>query len=90
MFIIGDRVRCIKKYYNVQVGETGTYVKYDDECPEYGIWWDEGSEERHDLGGECPNYHGWYMPAECIALEEQLDLGDMAYADSDISLLFNT
>ena len=23
MFSIGDRVRCIKKYYNVQVGETG-------------------------------------------------------------------
>lgn len=77
-FRIGDRVVCVKKYGNVEVGETGTYVDKEISYPEHGVAWDKANQRRHSCGGHCESKHGWYVPISNIRLAEPPDLGDFS------------
>lgn len=77
-FAIGNRVVCVVSYDNVEVGETGTLVHFNEYAPQYGVRWDIAKDKRHDCLGNCESKHGWYVNRRNIKKEEAQDLGEFA------------
>ena len=77
-FAIGDRVVCVVSCGNVEVGETGTLVHFEDYAPEYGVRWDNPKYQRHNCMGNCESKHGWYVNRRNIKKEVAKDLGEFA------------
>jgi hypothetical protein len=60
-FFKGDRVRCIRQYDNVHVGDTGTVMRTNKyESDSVGVKWDEPM-GGHNLAGLCDYKYGWWM-----------------------------
>lgn len=85
---IGSRVVCVVSYGNVEVGETGTLVHFEDYAPEYGVRWDNPKDLRHDCQGNCESKHGWYVNKRNIKKEVAQDLGEFACDTNLFSGLF--
>ncbi len=74
---VGDRVRCIKPYYDSTIpGELGTVVSINAVDPTIGVNWDRATEYRHGCSGKCPEGHGYYVNRDTVApmWEPGLDL----------------
>lgn len=82
-FELGDRVVCVISYGNVEVGETGTLVDFEEYTPEYGVCWDNKNDRRHNCQGHCENKHGWYVNRRNIKKEVAQDLGEFV-CDTDL------
>ena len=82
-FELGDHVVCVVSYGNVEVGETGTLVVFEDYAPEYGVRWDNKNDRRHNCQGHCENKHGWYVNRRNIKKVTAPDLGEFVY-DTDL------
>ena len=87
---IGSRVVCVVSYGNVEVGETGTLVHFEDYAPEYGVRWDNPKDCRHDCQGNCEKKHGWYVNRRNIKKEVAQDLGEFACDTNLFSDLFGS
>lgn len=86
-FQVGDRVVCVKRYDNVEVGETGTYVHKKKLRPEHGVYWDKYHDNRHSCSSHCDNKHGYYVNECCIELDTVTDLGTFSSDLTPESLL---
>lgn len=66
-FKIGDRVKCIKGYQHNSdiVGQYGRIMQCD-ENDNIGVCFDKKIRSGHSLGGNCPDGHGWSVPASYI------------------------
>lgn len=78
----GDRVRCIKAAYGVEIGELGT-VCYDRSKCDVGIRWDiKKMNQRHDCAGACDNGHGlWHYLNHVEHYYEEEDIDDISADD---------
>lgn len=77
----GDRVRCIKAAYGVEIGELGT-VCYDKSNSDVGIRWDiKKMHQRHDCGGACENGHGLWHHINHVEHYEEEDISDISADD---------
>lgn len=85
MFNIGDRVVCIKKYGNVDAGETGRFVHRYGCYPEYGVEWEIEKSTRHSCNGHSIPRHGFYVPEDSIRLTQPADFGEILN-DYEISI----
>lgn len=89
MFKPGDRVVCVRKYGNVQVGEVGTYVHTHTNYPPCGVAWDKEYKYRHSCASHCEEKHGFYVPLEDIELLSMpLDLGELTHHGDVSKFLF--
>lgn len=61
-FKVGDRVVTILGDYGHGAGEHGVVVRARHDS--YGIRFDEFSDRRHSLSGECTDGHGWNCEPE--------------------------
>lgn len=63
-FNIGDKVQCIRPYFNDKVcGKYGTVVALDADM--IGVAFNEDI-DGHTLGRRCERGCGWWLPKECI------------------------
>lgn len=78
----GDRVVAIKAYGPVEAGDTGEYVHTHKSYPEHGVRWDKKSLSKHSCSYHCERGYGFYLPGECLMLDDIPDLGELPAIDS--------
>lgn len=83
MYMTGDRVVCIKDYFDsVFYGETGTVVDQDHSL--VYVRWDKYRKIRHSRDGRCKRSHGWNVPEEFLDCENKVfDLGILPHLNID-------
>lgn len=82
---VGDRVRCIGKFDNLNLaGKTGTVVFVDSErIYNVGVDFDDSFHEGHSCGGKAKQGHGRYgneSELELLTTKEQFAVGDRVEA----------
>lgn len=81
----GDRVKCVKKYPRLSIGESGTYLGRNNVWNDAAVRWDKYKKGRHDCDRLCDYGYGWFVPFDRIELDEPIDLGGLPEVDDEAS-----
>lgn len=80
-FKVGDRVECIKQYYDIKEGDKGIIVTVENRrYLGLGVRWDKEFERGHTCDDRCEIKHGYYVDNENVKLitEEDVEVEEVA------------